>query len=237
MEYPKRIEAILSALRLNQTGLAKELGVSRGIISEFTSGAREPSKDFLFGISKLGISVDWFLSGEGPMFVGKTETVSDLKTDTISVLPDQKDDECAEVNHSGRGVPYYDVDVMAHISTVLESTDAAPDFFVDFRPFNDCTAYLPVYGDSMFPMIQSGEIIAVKRINNLDVLLWGEPYLVVTSADANEMRTVKLVHQHENPGFIILRASNPNFKGDTIVPKEAILALYIVKGKISRRQL
>ena len=44
------------------------MGVSKGIISEFASGAREPSKDFLFGISKLGISIDWFLTEKGEMF-------------------------------------------------------------------------------------------------------------------------------------------------------------------------
>ena len=85
MNFPKRIEEILAALNTNQTGLASKLGVSRGIISEFASGAREPSKDFLFGISKLGFSIDWFLSGEGQMWsspsrenMGKSNTVLHL---------------------------------------------------------------------------------------------------------------------------------------------------------------
>jgi len=85
MDYPKRIEEILAALNTNQTGLAKKLNVSRGIVSEFASGAREPSKDFLIGLSKLGISIDWFLTGEGNMYhrvtfesEGETSILSDL---------------------------------------------------------------------------------------------------------------------------------------------------------------
>lgn len=70
MGFANNIEKILDYLNINQTELARILGVSRGIISEFSSGAREPSKDFLFAISKkLGVSIDWFLTGEGEMFL------------------------------------------------------------------------------------------------------------------------------------------------------------------------
>jgi len=56
-------------LDLTQTGLASKLGLSQGVISEFTSGAREPSKEFLIGLPKLGVSLDWFLTGAGEMFL------------------------------------------------------------------------------------------------------------------------------------------------------------------------
>jgi transcriptional regulator with XRE-family HTH domain len=68
MEFANRLNNILGTLSINQSALALKMGVSKGIISEFSSGAREPSKDFLFGLSKIGISLDWFLTGEGEMF-------------------------------------------------------------------------------------------------------------------------------------------------------------------------
>mgnify|MGYP000972461410 CR=1 FL=1 len=92
MDFPKRINAILTALNINQTGLAKELGVSRGIVSEFASGAREPSKEFMFGLSKLGISLDWFLTGDGPMFLQSPESSeTDSKFATVANLPAEQD--------------------------------------------------------------------------------------------------------------------------------------------------
>jgi len=66
-----QIKQVLKSLNLTQTGLATKLGLSQGVISEFTSGTREPSKEFLLGLPKLGISLDWFLTGKGEMF---TET-------------------------------------------------------------------------------------------------------------------------------------------------------------------
>lgn len=135
-----------------------------------------------------------------------------------------------------KGVPFYDIDVAAHISEVFEN-EVAPSFWIDFEPFNDCTIYLPIYGESMLPDIQSGDIGAFKLINNINVLLWGEAYLIITGPDANNLRTVKLVFPHEDYSKIILRASNPSFKGDTIIDKAAIISVFMLKGTIKRKQL
>jgi transcriptional regulator with XRE-family HTH domain len=67
--FSSRIKAILKELGLNQTAFASKLNLSQGVISEFTSGARLPSKEFIFGLSKLGISLDWFLTGIGDMYL------------------------------------------------------------------------------------------------------------------------------------------------------------------------
>jgi SOS-response transcriptional repressor LexA len=69
LDYSNRIKCILKELNLTQAALASKMGVSQGIISEFSSGSREPSKDFMFGLSKMGVSIDWFLTGEGTPFV------------------------------------------------------------------------------------------------------------------------------------------------------------------------
>jgi SOS-response transcriptional repressor LexA len=63
----------LKALDLTQTGLAAKLGLSQGVISEFASGSRDPSKEFLLGLPKIGVSVDWFLTGKGEMFSAQKE--------------------------------------------------------------------------------------------------------------------------------------------------------------------
>lgn len=115
--------------------------------------------------------------------------------------------------------------------------DAVPEYYVDYRPFNDCAAYLPVYGDSMSPQFTNGEIIAVKEVSNPDIILWGEAYLIVTDEQANGMITLRQLHQHTDPQKIILRASNPAYSGDTVIDKSSIIKLYIIKGTITRYQL
>jgi hypothetical protein len=70
------------------------------------------------------------------------------------------------------------------------------------------------------------------------MIQWGETYLIIGNENTDNIRTIKLVFPDEkNVDKLVLRASNPNFKGDTPISKCDIIALYIVKGKITRNQL
>jgi transcriptional regulator with XRE-family HTH domain len=140
-------------------------------------------------------------------------------------------------SEGAESVPFYDVKLtdLQQVSSDIFS-DSTPEYYVNYRPFNDCTAYLPMYGDSMYPRFANGEIIAVKEIANPDIILWGEAYLIVTDEHANGMVTVRLLYQHKDTTKIVLRASNPDYEGDTIINKASIAKLYIIKGKITRNQ-
>lgn len=141
------------------------------------------------------------------------------------------------IRNSGRGVPYYDLDVTCGINESFADIREVPQYFIDLPPFNDCTAAFPVYGESMEPDFFGGEIIIVKEVHNLDVLLWGEPYLVITDSDTDNLRTIKNVYPSKEREYIILRASNERFAGDTPIPRASIVKMYLVKGKLSRRQM
>ena len=168
-------------------------------------------------VSKAGINPQWLITGEGDMIL-KDVTVHELDNKQELV--------------KNKGVPFYNLDVTGSVLETFSDIQEKPEYFIDYKPFNDCIAYFPIYGNSMFPMFQSGDILAVKKFDSLNTILWGETYLVITCSEANSLRTVKQVHQHEDDDKLILRASNPNFKGDTIILKEHIRGIYIVKGKI-----
>lgn len=135
------------------------------------------------------------------------------------------------------GVPFININPTELSSGEFNLLREKPEYYVNFRPFNDCDAYLPIYGDSMYPKYASGEIIAVREVANKDIIQWGEAYLIIADEYANNITTVKLLFEHNSDSKIILRASNPNYKGDTILDKDAIKRLFIVKGKITRNQL
>ena len=99
---------------------------------------------------KFNVNINWLETGEGEPFLKKGPVISETK----------------------EGVPYFNVSLADEDLSILEESQA--EYFVNYKPFNDCTAYLPVYGDSMYPKYASGEIIAVREITNFDVLQWGE---------------------------------------------------------------
>lgn len=216
MTENQRLKLVIDALHFKtQKDFAEKINIKPGSLSDILrekggmgiSNAVKDKLEFLFQVNK-----NWLENGEGEMFFKKGPVISEAK----------------------EGVPYYDVNLTDVSSDSLKLMESKPEYYVNYKPFNDCTVYLPVYGDSMYPKYASGEIIAVKEITNLDILQWGEAYVVLTDHTANHLRTIKLIHQHSDDQKIILRSSNPNFKGDTIISKKSIVALYIIKGKITR---
>ncbi len=215
MTENQRLKILREILNLSQGEFSIAIGRKQGSVSDIERGRN--SVDGILELLKLKFNVNpvWLKTGEGEMFL----------------------DAGPEISEAPAGVPYFNVELSKIQEKNLSMLEEEPEYYVNFRPFNDCTAYLPVYGDSMYPKYASGEIIAVKEINNHEVILWGEAYLVITNAGSNNLRTIKLLFEHPDPSKIILRSSNPNYKGDTVIERGTIFSLYIIKGKITRSQM
>ncbi len=215
MSENSRLRIVRGMLKLSQQDLARELGRKQGSVSDIERGRNKV--DGIVDLLRLRFNVNpvWLKEGTGEVFMKKPP----------------------ELEGRSSGVPYFNVPLSEIANARLSEFNEDPEFYVNFRPFNDCTAYLPVYGDSMYPKYANGDLIAVKECPNADVILWGEAYLVMTNSSSNTMTTLKLLFEHPDGTKIILRASNPNFRGDTIIERSSICALYIVKGKISRSHI
>lgn len=172
-------------------------------------------------VSFYHINEAWLATGEGNIFT--EEVLNPVNVMETVILTE--------------GVPYININIADLSTTELSMLHEKAEYYVNFRPFNDCDAYLPIYGDSMYPKYASGEIIAVREVHNKSIIQWGEAYLIIADENANNITTVKLLFEHSDDSKIVLRAANPNYKGDTILDRGAIKKLYLVKGKITRNQL
>jgi len=73
MNYSESIEKVRKYLNTSNAGLEKMLDLGNGYISNiFKNGTDNPGK-LLIALKKIGISTDWFLSGEGEMLLQKQE--------------------------------------------------------------------------------------------------------------------------------------------------------------------
>lgn len=212
MNENQRLKTLMDLLGFRtQKDFAAALNIKQGSLSDIlrerihVSNAIKDKLELKFDVNK-----DWLENGTGKPF---------FKKNPGSAI-------------TSGGVPYFDMSLSDIKDFIVEEEKA--EYLVNYLPFNDCTAYLPVYGDSMYPKYAAGEIIAVKEINNLEILQWGEAYVVMTDEDSNSLRTIKLIFQHRDNTKLILRSSNPSFKGDTVISKTNIQSLYIIKGKITR---
>lgn len=215
MNENQRLKTLIDLLGFkNQKDFALALNIQPGSLSDILRERINVSNAVKDRLNlKFNVNLAWLEDGIGEPVLKKTPIVTPSK----------------------EGVPYFNLSLEDTDKFIVEEEQA--EYLVNYRPFNDCTAYLPVYGDSMYPKYASGEIIAVKEITNYDVLQWGEAYMVMTDEESNSLRTIKLIFEHADSAKIILRSSNPNFKGDTIINKKNIQTLYIIKGKITRNAI
>lgn len=126
-------------------------------------------------------------------------------------------------------IPYYNIDVTASAFPVFADEREEPEYFISIPAFKDCDFAVPIYGDSMYPKIKNGHIVAVKEVKNKAIILYGEIYLVITE----DYRTVKYIRKH--PGEkdkVLLCSENPSFD-DVEIPVDSILRLFKVRGQIS----
>jgi len=69
--FTQRLQQVLSFAAVNQTDLARRLGLSIGFMSEIARGVKRPGTDFFIGLRDLlGISIDWLMTGQGSMTGG-----------------------------------------------------------------------------------------------------------------------------------------------------------------------
>lgn len=163
-----------------------------------------------------------------------TQLYNKQKSSTLLQEPNSK---YIPLKTKDRVVPYYNIEISGGYFSSFSEAKEYIEFYIDYKPLNDCTAYLPYFGNSMNPMFISGNTLAVKQIHNFDIILWGEPHLVITNENANSYKTVKCLHKHKEDDKVILRALNPDYPGDIIINKKDILSLFIVKGKIELNEL
>ncbi len=197
----------------------KELGLRPQYLSDLRSGkSKNPNSDFVLKlIDTFNLNPNWLLTGEGEMFQSEAPSAQRIPAELVS-------------GGGEEGIPFYDIDVMAHIAESLDLKDEKPAGILSIPGFEDCVACFPVYGSSMEPKISSGDVIAVSKAVDCERILWGEIYLVITDA----WRVVKTVHPGKTEEYIILRSINPDYAGDTNVDKKDLRALYLVRGVVSR---
>lgn len=213
--FGKRLEAFILQRNTTKRKFCQELGVHENSINKY---AGKNAKSILGQIyqaklADMGLNIAWYLTGQGEMLIKEEE------------------------EKTFKGVPFYDIDVSASIVTSLDDMLEVPQYFIDYKPLNDCIAYFRVYGESMYPRYCSGDLIGVIKHHNHDVIMWGDPYLIITDAYANNLRTIKLIFKHDDDDKVILRASNPAHAGDIVIKKENILGLYLVRGRLSQEHM
>ena len=131
-----------------------------------------------------------------------------------------------------QSVPLYSIEGTAGLVPLFaERRQMKPIDFIHIPNLPKCDGAIYVVGDSMYPLLKSGDIVLYKQLNDLNDIFWGDMYLLSIDIDGEEYITVKYVQKSANDGFVKLVSQNPHH-ADKDVAMNRIRAIALVKASI-----
>lgn len=221
-----RIKQLIDNLGITQSEFAKRITIDASNFSKHLTG-KLPISDSLINkiVVELGVSKEWLCSGSGLMYgAAGTGMNPDVHTHIRTLtLPSG-----AIVPEVRNGAKVYGLDVTAgNLGRDRMFTDDLVIGSIDVPFINPDCSIVKVSGDSMKPVINNGDMIAIREIKNPNLIFWGQIYVVLLE----DYRMVKYVRKHENPDRVILRSENKEYD-DIEIEKRDICDLFIVENII-----
>lgn len=215
----ERVRIIRQRLDMTQEQLALRLGIGKAALSMIETGkAGLSARNKGTLVQVFNVSAEWLESGEGEMFSAQPISKRFLD-DSLSAVPPQS-------------VPLYRVEGSTSVSTLLNTPNAiTPQSFVFIPNLPICDGAIHVNGDSMHPILRSGDIVLYKHITDFENIFWGEIYLIVIGVDGDEYVTVRHLHKADSADRVRLVSQNDGY-ADKEIEIGKIKALAMVKASI-----
>ena len=218
----ERLVQYLNYKNITSQQFELSLGYPEGFVDSITDKTHPYKIDKILFYYK-DLNRNWLLTGEGDML--NSEQSPSLSPTTDKVIADNDGN-----NQSPPHVIKYYPNVNGSMGGVQFLDD--PDETVcdiTIPGYSDCKFAINAYGDSMHPLIKSGQIILMSEWFERFVD-WGHIYLVVTK---NGYRAVKRLYPGSSDGTVTCKSENNEYEPFEI-EKSDIVKLFLVKGWICR---
>lgn len=212
------------------SALAAHLGISRSTLSNWVA---RNSIDFPLLLGKLNeVDYNWLLTGKGSPKPQQLQCGSELAKGEVEILHNPKTPDAMD----NRSVALYDITAAANLKTLLADKRQYVVGKIQIPNVPVCDGAVYISGDSMYPILKSGDIVGFKEISSFSHVIYGEMYLVSFDIDGDEYLAVKYVNRSEREGCLKLVSYNPHHE-PMDVPLDTINAMAIVKFSIRKNMM
>lgn len=215
----ERVRLMRKQLNMTQEQMAQRLGIGKAALSMIETGkARLSARNKNILVQDFNVNPDWVETGEGKMFNAEPDlTAYNLRTDRSLPL---------------QSVPLYSIEGTAGLVPLFnQQQQFEPINYINIPNLPKCDGAIYVVGDSMYPLLKSGDIILYKQLNDVRDVFWGDMYLLSIDIDGEEYITVKYVQKSEHEGHIRLVSQNQHH-ADKEVEINRVRAVALVKASI-----
>ena len=229
MTINERIQAIIDQqYGKNKRAFANAVGVGATVIQNIV-GTRQgkPSYDVLEQIcTNANISPGWLLTGNGPM----------LKPDKCEPIVEVKPihhPRSVEKREETQVVYLYDFEAAAGLKALFGNSHKNIIDTIKIPKLPKCDGAIHIVGDSMSPLLKSGDIILYKEVSPfIENIVYGEMYLLSYDIDGDDYVVVKYIRKSEKgEPFITLGSENPDYASRDI-DFHRVTAIALVKASV-----
>ena len=215
MSISSRIAEYITYKGLTFKKLEEMCKLGNGTLSKLSEKTRESTIDRIIDRCP-DLNRVWLLTGEGAMLNeaaahgnGGNAAATSEKKHTILYYPN--------VDGTMGGVQFLDNPDETYIEMSIPG-------------YTDCRFAINAYGESMSPLIKSGQIVLLAQWQER-FIDWGKIYLVVTRSG---YRVIKRLLPGKTETTIVCRSENTEANPDFEIELADILQLYLVKGWVCR---
>jgi len=221
------MESILSRIRqiaenenITVTSFEKKIGASKGVLSRAMSNNTDIQTKWIEKIVENypQYNPEWLLTGKGEMLKKEYDVQMIHNPSYREPLSDE------EIN-------LYDIDAAANLQTLFENRQQNIIGKIKIPDLPRCDGAIYIRGDSMYPLLKSGDIVVFKEIHSFSSVIYGEMYLIDFSIDGDDYLVVKYVNRSDVEGCIQLTSYNPHHQPMDI-PVSSIRSMAIIKASI-----
>lgn len=228
MSVTKNILEFIDSKGLSKREFYTATGLSNGILDKGDNIGSDKLSKIFYTYPEL--SPDYVLLDRGEMLRGEYE---DLQNNPLSLdEPTQRYMLKTDKLLGGQSIPLYNTNAAAGLTRTFSDKPDILDY-ISIPNLPKCDGAIYITGDSMYPLLKSGDIVAYKKINDINNgIFWGEMYLLSFLLDGDDFTMVKFIQKSEKgTKFVKLVSQNQHHQDRDIAVKD-ITALALIKASI-----
>lgn len=215
-----RLKAVIAEKGHTVNSFSKETGYPQRTLSRQINENTAVGYDVIALIASKypDISLNWLITGDGTM-----------KQDG-GIIKIHKPPYPESLNEN-LIVPVFDIEAAANLKMTMHKDKENVIGYLSIPDMPTVDGAVAVRGDSMYPIIKSGDIVVYKWISSPEYITYGEMYLVTYLWGDDRHVVVKYVKRSQKEGYITLISYNSHHEPIDI-PMSCIQSIALVKVSI-----
>lgn len=151
----------------------------------------------------------------------------------FSIISDMLKDKSGYVEDPDmQKVPLYDIEASASVVEIFsDRNDVTPIDYIKIPNLPRCDGAMPIRGDSMYPLLKSGDIILYKILNDKHNIIWGQMYIVYINNNGDDFLLTKFLKKSEKEGYVQFISQNQHHE-PVEFPMDSIQAIAQIQASI-----